>query len=49
MCLRYFLTAALNFALSFLRIVILGGKQLKFLMPAKNALFLKYDRLAFFA
>jgi hypothetical protein len=31
---RYFLKAALNFAMSFLRIVSLGGKPLKVFMPA---------------
>jgi len=31
---RYFLNAALNFAMSFLRFVILGGKLLKICMPA---------------
>jgi hypothetical protein len=45
---RYFLKAALNFALSFLRMVTLGGKLLKTFMPAENVLFWKQDRLAFF-
>jgi hypothetical protein len=35
----HFLEVALNFALSFLRIVTLGGKILKFVMPAQNVLF----------
>jgi hypothetical protein len=43
----YFLKAALNFELLFLRIVTLGGKLLKMFMPAQNVLFLKQDRLAF--
>jgi len=43
----YFRTATLNFALSFLTIVMLGGKLLKIFMPAKNALLWKQDRLAF--
>jgi hypothetical protein len=44
---RYFLKVGLNFANSFLGIVTLGGKLLKILMPAYNALFLKQDNLAF--
>ena len=35
----YVLRAALNFTLSFLRIVTMGGKMLKIFMPAKNVLF----------
>jgi len=35
----YFLKVALNFALSFLRTVTLGGKLLKIFMPAQNVLF----------
>jgi hypothetical protein len=47
-CVRmYFLKAALNFAMSFLRTVTLGGKLLKIFMPALNALFWKQVRLAF--
>ena len=34
----YFLNATVNFSLSFLRIVIVGGKQLTILMPAENVL-----------
>jgi hypothetical protein len=37
----------LNFALSFLRIVRLGSKLLKILMPAYNTLLWKQDRMAF--
>jgi len=44
---RNFLKAAVNFALSFLRIVTLGGKMLEIFMPAKNPLFLKQGRLTF--
>jgi len=35
----YFLKATLSFALSFMRIVTLGGKLLKTVMPAENVLF----------
>ena len=35
----YFLKAALSFALSFMRIVTLGGKLLKTFVPAENVLF----------
>jgi len=38
MYVKYFLKAALNFALSFLRIVTLGGILLKIFMPAYNVL-----------
>jgi hypothetical protein len=36
---RYSLKAALNFTLSFLRIITLGGKEFKVLMPAKSVVF----------
>ena len=44
---RYFLKAALNFALSFVRIVTLCSKVVKIFMPSYNVLFWKQDRLAF--
>jgi hypothetical protein len=40
----YFLEVALNFAVSFLRTVTLGGKLLKIVVPALNVLFGKQDR-----
>ena len=46
MC-RYLLNAALNFFMSHLRIVTVGGKLLKIFMPVQNVLLWKQNKLAF--